>query len=280
MFLRILLLLLSFSFPSLANIPETVIAITGKDFVVIGADSSISGGGIAWMSTGVVDKISILSPNGYNNVVTAAAIGSTENSDRLVAILQAHCALREYEATGIGSDVEYLSLNEDITLKRSMMEKTRLGLSVSAIANLARNLIWNSLRSREQYNVCLLIAGMQQEDDYNNNKENLNHNNFFAAERVQHQVMKNQRSVDDELNLSITTDEKEEESCRRPYLFWIDSYGSLQQLKYGAHGFASNFCLSILDQKYQYNISKDEAISLTKSCFDQLRVRYIINSPH
>mmetsp|Transcript_5675 Transcript_5675/g.7096 ORF Transcript_5675/g.7096 Transcript_5675/m.7096 type:complete len:391 (-) Transcript_5675:61-1233(-) len=65
----------------------------------------------------------------------------------------------------------------------------------------------------------------------------------------------------------------------KPRLFWLDEYGSLQKMEYGAHGFAANFALSILDQGYRDDLTREEAAELIRGCFDQLRERYVINSP-
>ncbi|EED92273.1 predicted protein, partial [Thalassiosira pseudonana CCMP1335] len=64
-----------------------------------------------------------------------------------------------------------------------------------------------------------------------------------------------------------------------PRLYWLDQYGSIQNLKYGAHGFGSNFALSVLDQRFRSNLSRKEAMELIRECFEQLRQRYVINSP-
>mmetsp|Transcript_3417 Transcript_3417/g.5202 ORF Transcript_3417/g.5202 Transcript_3417/m.5202 type:complete len:294 (-) Transcript_3417:95-976(-) len=243
---------------------ETLIAIAGKDFVLIGADSSVSGGGISWRASGL-DKISILQPTETNpqNIILAATIGPTADTDRLTTILKEHCAIRQWEA-GVGPDVEYVlaSYKETTCNKFTMPSK---GLTADAVAHLARFEIWKSLRSEGRLNVCLFIAGMNCLDEANTMD--------FPAKRVQHQVQQATNSVE---KISQNRD-----STRglRPCLFWIDSYGSLQRLDYGAHGHAANFCLSILDQGYRTDISKDEAILLLQSCFDQLRVRYIIHDP-
>jgi hypothetical protein len=63
-----------------------------------------------------------------------------------------------------------------------------------------------------------------------------------------------------------------------PRLYWLDEYGSIQQLPYGAHGYGSHFVWSILDDGYRPEMGRDEAILLMKSCFEQLRQRYIINA--
>ena len=63
-----------------------------------------------------------------------------------------------------------------------------------------------------------------------------------------------------------------------PYLYWLDEYGSLQQLTdYGVQGMASSLIWSILDQQYYPQISLSDAIQLINHCFAILRQRYLIN---
>ena len=65
----------------------------------------------------------------------------------------------------------------------------------------------------------------------------------------------------------------------QPRLYWLDEYGSLQKIQYSAHGFGSNFILSILDQGYRHDLTCQKAVALIRDCFAQLRTRYVINSP-
>ena len=228
---------------------ETLIGITGKDFVLLGADSSISSGGsISW--TAKVDKISV-----FGTSATAAA-GDAADTDRLVGMLRAHSNIRDYEAS-VGSDVEYMGGEE---------EEPSHGLSVDEVAHLARYQIAQSLRSRAQLNVCLLIAGMSPSEEEDDEGDHF-------TKRLQHQVQQATNQPEPTSSFAVT------KSLLQPRLFWIDQYGSMQKLKYGAHGYAANFLLSVLDQGYRENLSKEEAIDLMKTCFEQLRVRYIIHSP-
>jgi len=68
-------------------------------------------------------------------------------------------------------------------------------------------------------------------------------------------------------------------SLLRPCLYWLDELGSLQEILYGVHGLGSNFCWSILDHGYKVDMTLEEAIHLMTDCFQQLRTRYLINSP-
>ncbi|KAG7372700.1 proteasome endopeptidase complex protein [Nitzschia inconspicua] len=64
-----------------------------------------------------------------------------------------------------------------------------------------------------------------------------------------------------------------------PRLYWLDEYGSLQQVQYGAHGLGANFLLSILDRGYRDDMTLEEAVDLANACFRELRTRYLVNSP-
>ena len=64
-----------------------------------------------------------------------------------------------------------------------------------------------------------------------------------------------------------------------PALYFLDYLGSLQKLDFAAHGYCSNFCLSIFDKQYRKNMSKEEALNLMKACVAQLSNRFLINLP-
>ena len=150
--------------------------------------------------------------------------------------------------------------------------------------------IASALRSRTPFQVCLLIAGMMSstlDDDDNNDSQD---ESSFVAKRVQQQVQKawmepsSSSSTSSSSSAPTTTDIKNEsksqmETKLKPRLFWLDEYGSLQSIQYGAHGYGSNFCLSILDQGYKPQMTLEEAHKLLKECFQELRTRYVINSP-
>ena len=137
-----------------ANVQETLIGITGTDFIILGANSSISSeGSIAW--TARMDKMAVLRP------IAAAAAGEIADSDRLAGMLRVYYYIRDFE-TNVGSDVEYLYLTKPTTktsgkdqdMDELLKELQINGLTVEEVA------IVESLRSRNRLNVCLLIAGM------------------------------------------------------------------------------------------------------------------------
>lgn len=302
-----LLLLLSCAFQiitttraSQAAGTETLVGIVGKDFILLGADSSASQS-IA-LTASNLDKIAPLSePFCYGGeddsaelvkreqqkqqqqpCIVAAAAGDAAASDRLLGLLKAEATLEEY-GNGLGCDVDYVGGSGGGIGSQSSPLST-LGLDVDAMANLARSKIATALRSRNPFPVCLLIAGMQ--------KSLPEAREPFAAEQVQRQVRNawnarhaaEERAEEDDAGSATepATDATEgyfASSLLRPKLFWLDEYGSSQRIPYGAHGYGANFLLSILDQGFREDMPLEDAMELMKSCFQELRTRYVINSP-
>lgn len=64
----------------------------------------------------------------------------------------------------------------------------------------------------------------------------------------------------------------------QPELFWLDALGALQNVSFGAHGLASRFALSLLDNGFREGMSLDEARDLMEKCFRQLERRYLVSS--
>jgi 20S proteasome subunit beta 4 len=64
-----------------------------------------------------------------------------------------------------------------------------------------------------------------------------------------------------------------------PALYFLDYLGSLQKLDFAAHGYCSNFTLSVLDKQFRQNLSKDEAMTIMGACVKQLSNRFLINLP-
>jgi 20S proteasome subunit beta 4 len=225
---------------------DTLVGIVGKDFVLLGADSSCSLRGTIALTASTVDKIYVISdpgaqtgmqhqrPKKHWSSVAAAAAGNPADYHRLLGLLRAHAAIREYE-NGVGCDVECV-FEGGSTIDTTTRAYLPLGLDARALAHLARMEISSSLRTAAPLQMCLLLAGMTYDDN---------------------------------------------ESMRpslQPCLYWLDNTGFMQRVSYGAHGYGSNFLWSILDRDYKPNMSKEEACSLLKSCFEQLRTRYVINT--
>lgn len=64
----------------------------------------------------------------------------------------------------------------------------------------------------------------------------------------------------------------------KPELFWLDALGALQSVPFGAHGLASRFALSLIDNGFHEGMSLDEARDLMEACFRQLDRRYLVSS--
>eukprot|EP00555_Chaetoceros_dichaeta_P011479 CAMPEP_0198261694 /NCGR_PEP_ID=MMETSP1447-20131203/10372_1 /TAXON_ID=420782 /ORGANISM="Chaetoceros dichaeta, Strain CCMP1751" /LENGTH=202 /DNA_ID=CAMNT_0043949699 /DNA_START=1300 /DNA_END=1908 /DNA_ORIENTATION=- len=60
-------------------------------------------------------------------------------------------------------------------------------------------------------------------------------------------------------------------------LYWMDYLAALTKLKYGAQGYASNFCLSIMDRDYKEGLTQDEAVQIVEKCIQELKVRFLLN---
>ena len=283
---------------------ETLIGIVGKDFVLLGADSSVSQS-IA-LTASNLDKIAHLVdpfPNAYQKsepnessqpassqpkrqqTILAAAAGDAADSDRLLGYLKALGSLEEYKNGSMGCDVVQVALGK----QKQQQQLPSQGLDAFSMAHLARRCIWENLRSQTPYRICLLVAGMRWTEEQKTTKsqpEDLGA--AFLSQKVQNQVQQarattqseSQPKMDDDTNTGTTfTTPSSTATCYKPSLFWLDEYGSLQDIEYGAHGHGSNFLLSILDQHYRPDLTRSEALTLMKECFQELRSRYVINSP-
>eukprot|EP01130_Rhizamoeba_saxonica_P002049 TRINITY_DN11852_c0_g1_i1.p1 TRINITY_DN11852_c0_g1~~TRINITY_DN11852_c0_g1_i1.p1 ORF type:complete len:195 (-),score=34.54 TRINITY_DN11852_c0_g1_i1:22-606(-) len=62
-----------------------------------------------------------------------------------------------------------------------------------------------------------------------------------------------------------------------PSLFYLDYLGTLHKMNFGAHGYASNFVLSIFDRHYKEGLTVEEGLDIMKKCVQELRVRFLIN---
>lgn len=213
----------------------------------------------------------------------------------MMGLLKTHSQIREYEA-GIGNDVQCVFNGQVESTKstKTLGAISPAGLDAEAIANLSRNEISSRMRSRQPLQLCLLVGGMVRCSSTGILSEE------EVVDRIQKQISVGSASIKSTID-NYPTDENEQASMimRRsdpsepldsdsqkaanpflaPKLFWLDQYGSLQNMRYAAHGHGSNFAYSILDQRYRNAMSRREAEDLIRECFEQLRQRYVINSP-
>ena len=261
--LAITLILLSIIHESTSSAAgtETLIGVVGKDFVLLGADSSSSQS--ISLTASNLDKIAVLFDPKTNKdgAIAVAAAGDAADADRLIGELTAVAAIHEYQA-GVGRDCELVRLDDGPPSPPPPM-----GLSIDACAQLARHQIATRLRSRTPLKVCLLMAGLSDVDVPDDS---------YTSQLVQRQVVS---SVASPSATARTAGLDSAQATYRPRLYWVDEYGSLQSVPYATHGFASNFINSILDHGFRPDMTREEALDLIKDCFAQLRVRYVINSP-
>jgi 20S proteasome alpha/beta subunit len=287
---------------------ETLMGIVGSDFVLLGADSSRSQS-IALTATHV-DKIAVLvDPQLLSatsdatvamtrqHAMAVAAAGDAADAERLVEILRAYAGLQEYEYS-VGCDVTFVDCGSPVggthnkhgseSIQQQSPSSTTAGIDVTAMAHVARQLIWNRMRSATPYRVCLLVAGMTtcESSSASYPWRLATSESPLLSERVQAQIQSASvpfTATSNEGATSITHSETQStvsSSMLQPCLLWLDEYGSMQRIPYGAHGYGSMLILSLLDQKYRPRMSLAEAEQLMRECFAELRTRYVINSPY
>ena len=313
---QLLLYLLSISYhhvkASSAAGQETLIGIKGRDFVILGADSSASSS--ITVTSNRMDKITLISNphpfpeiSGFHKlrqqVIAVASVGDRADCERLLGQLSIHATQMEYE-NGLGSDVKrvfHKGMTED-AFQNKKFNLWKGGLDAETAAYLARDRIAKNMRTKNRLNTCLLIGGMvattgflgKRDSKYltrddgvtiseQNNHETVHESSF--ADQIQAQVQAatswfESGSAKTSARTIACVPEPNSNDDYEPKLFWLDEYGSLMAIEYGAHGLGSNFILSILDRKYKSNLTREEGVQIIKDCFEQLRSRYIINSPN
>ena len=69
-------------------------------------------------------------------------------------------------------------------------------------------------------------------------------------------------------------------STSKASLYFLDYLAALAKVNYGCQGYASNFCLSIMDKDWKEGLTKDEAVAIVEKCIKELEVRFLINQPN
>lgn len=57
----------------------------------------------------------------------------------------------------------------------------------------------------------------------------------------------------------------------------MDYLGSMAAVKFGVHGHASNFLLSILDSQWKADMTLEEVQELFRKCLHELNTRFLID---
>lgn len=75
-------------------------------------------------------------------------------------------------------------------------------------------------------------------------------------------------------------DVKKGEEKGEASLYFLDYLAALQKVKFGAQGYAANFCLSIFDRDYMDGLSQEAAVDIIKKCIHELQTRMLISQPN
>ena len=60
-------------------------------------------------------------------------------------------------------------------------------------------------------------------------------------------------------------------------MYVMDYLGSCVKQNYGAQGYASNFCLSIMDRDWDEGMNEEQAVKVVEHCIQELKMRFLIN---
>mmetsp|Transcript_4638 Transcript_4638/g.6865 ORF Transcript_4638/g.6865 Transcript_4638/m.6865 type:complete len:202 (-) Transcript_4638:184-789(-) len=63
-------------------------------------------------------------------------------------------------------------------------------------------------------------------------------------------------------------------------LYFLDYMASLQKVPYGSQGYASSFCLSIMDKEYKEGLSESDALLIVEHSIKEIATRFLINQPN
>lgn len=60
----------------------------------------------------------------------------------------------------------------------------------------------------------------------------------------------------------------------------MDYLAAFCKVNFGAHGYASNFILSIFDRDWKPGLTIEEGVSIVKKCIHELHTRFLISQPN
>lgn len=63
-------------------------------------------------------------------------------------------------------------------------------------------------------------------------------------------------------------------------LYFLDYMASLQKVQFGAHGYASSFCLSIMDRETKPGMTEADAMQVIDHCIHEIHTRFLISQPN
>ena len=62
-------------------------------------------------------------------------------------------------------------------------------------------------------------------------------------------------------------------------LYFMDYLAAFSKINFGAHGYAANFILSVLDREWTKDMNLEEGKSVVKKCLHELSTRFLISQP-
>mmetsp|Transcript_22597 Transcript_22597/g.66877 ORF Transcript_22597/g.66877 Transcript_22597/m.66877 type:complete len:202 (-) Transcript_22597:139-744(-) len=68
-----------------------------------------------------------------------------------------------------------------------------------------------------------------------------------------------------------------DDSTKKGSLYFLDYLASCQKVKYGSQGYASSFCLSIMDKECRDGMSEADAIAIVEKCITEIHTRFLIS---
>ncbi|TDH72631.1 hypothetical protein CCR75_002071 [Bremia lactucae] len=83
-----------------------------------------------------------------------------------------------------------------------------------------------------------------------------------------------------QVNLLIGAVDTTIENQSVPSLHWIDYFGAMVNVNFGAHGYGAHFCLSIFDREWKPDMTLDEAKDVLKKCRLELDMRFLVRNGH
>jgi 20S proteasome subunit beta 4 len=63
-------------------------------------------------------------------------------------------------------------------------------------------------------------------------------------------------------------------------LYFIDYLSALAKVNFGAHGYASNFILSVFDRDWKPDMSLEQGLEVIRKCIHELHTRFLISQPN
>lgn len=305
--MMMMLMMTSFAVVVHAGHSETIIGIQGKDFVLLAADGSLGHAGAAVLTTQDFDKIrtfpavgggttddALLSGGGGSAAAAVAAMGDPADVDHVLRRLQRDSRRSALVGQGLSQHtiVYDCATGQQKNIDGTTISPTSTAWTVDCLAEALRYEVYRRLRTSSPIQDCaFLIAGMMMISESPPHANNRDQNADIAS--VQQQIQsasqgfRNDVVVDD---ADTAADDAEKKRPPRsttdhhplhplqPALFWLDQYGALQKVTYGAHGHAASLLWSTLDRGWRPDLSLAEAVALLDDCRQRLQERFLFNS--